>query len=104
MVKVGKLAVFMLLTLLTLTVFATADSKKGHNIYLKILKTPCGFSGIRFAHEHTQDEWENIQEAGKFADETNKICPKANIEVRYVQNVYDFVYEYAKDSGNMPSY
>ena len=99
----AKLAVAALLGMTLLSTTATADIKKGQKIYLKKLKAPCGFSGSKFAHKHTQDEWEAINEAGKFAAEVKKLCPKATIKSKYVPHVYDFVYEYAKDSGNIPS-
>ena len=76
---------------------------KGQKIYLKKLKAPCGFNGSQFAMKHTQKEWEDINEAGKFAEEVIKICPKAQVEPKYVPDLYDFSYHYAKDSGNIPS-
>jgi len=98
-----KLAVAALLGMTLFSSTATADVKKGQKIYLKKLKAACGYSGAKFAHQHTQDEWEAIHEAGKFAEEVKKICPKATIKAKYVPDVYDFSYEYAKDSGNVPS-
>ncbi len=102
--KITKLATAALLGTVMLSSTATADVKKGQKLYLKKLKAPCGISGAKFAHKHTQDEWENIYEAGKFADEVKKICPKVKkVKEKYVPHVYDFAYEYAKDSGNVPS-
>lgn len=99
----AKLAVAALLGMTLLSTTASADIKKGQKIYLKKLKAKCGFSGAKFAHKHTQDEWEAINGAGKFAAEVKKLCPEATIKAKYVPHVYDFVYEYAKDSGNIPS-
>ena len=102
--KITKLTAAALLGSVMLTSTATADVKKGQKLYLKKLKAPCGISGAKFAHKHTQDEWENIYEAGKFADEVKKICPKVKkVKEKYVPHIYDFAYEYAKDSGNVPS-
>ena len=98
-----KLAVAALLGMTLLSTTATADIKKGQKIFLKKLKASCGFSGAKFAHKHTQDEWEAINGAGQFAAEVKNICPKATIKSKYVPHVYDFVCEYAKDSGNIPS-
>jgi hypothetical protein len=105
MKTMAKLAVAALLGVTLLSSTATADVKKGQKIYLKKLKAACGFSGAKFAHMHTQDEWEAINEAGKFVDEVVKICPKAEkkMKAKYAPDVYDFAYEYAKDSGNIPS-
>ncbi len=100
---ITKLAVTALLGLTVLSSTASADVKKGQKIYLKKLKAPCGINGSQFAQKHTQDEWETIHEAGKFADEVTKICPKAKIKPNYIPDVYDFVYEYASDSGNVPA-
>ena len=72
-------------------------------MYLKKLKSKCGFSGAKFAHKHTQDEWESIKEAGKFGAEVAKICPASKLKTKYENDVYDSSYEYAKDSGNVPS-
>lgn len=101
--KITKLSVAALLGMAILSSGASADIKKGQKIYLKKLKAKCGFSGAKFAHKHTQDEWENIKEAGKFGAEVTKICPKAKLKPKYENDVYDFSYEYAKDSGNVPS-
>jgi len=98
-----KLAVAALLGMTLLSSTASADVKKGQKIYLKKLKAPCGFSGAKFAHYHTQDEWEAIKGSGKFAAEVKKLCPKSKLKEKYVPDVYDFAYEYAKDSGNVPS-
>jgi len=101
-----------LVTALTLVAFAMvstptvadASVKKGQKIYLKKLKAPCNIGGARFAQKHTQDEWEEIYEAGKFADEVKKLCPKVKkFKAKYTPHVYDFVYEYASDSGNVPA-
>jgi len=101
--NITKLAIAALLGMTLLSTTASADVKKGQKIYLKKLKAACGFSGAKFAHQHTQDEWEAINGSGKFADEVKKLCPKSNLKPKYVQDVYDFAYEYAKDSGNIPS-
>jgi len=98
-----KIASATLLGLAILSTSAMADVKKGQKIYLKKLKAPCGFNGLIFAHKHTQDQWEKIQEAGKFMDEVKKICPKAKMKAKYVPHLYDFSYEYASDSGIVPS-
>lgn len=93
-------------TLLGLAMFATtasADVKKGQKLYMKKMKAVCGFSGAKFAAKHTQDEWEAIHGAGKFAAEAAKICPGLKLKEKYVPYIYDFSYEYASDSGNVPS-
>ena len=81
-----------------------ADAAKGQKIFIKKLKKPCAFSGGVMAKKHTQDEWKAIQDSGKFNDEITKFCPKAKpLKKKYVSHVYDFMYNYASDSGNVPS-
>jgi hypothetical protein len=84
---------------------ASAGAEKGQKIYSKKLKKACGFNGAKFAAKHSQDEWEEIKEGGKFADEIKKICPNANVDKikKYLDDLYDFAYEYANDSGNVPA-
>ena len=104
MKNITRLAVAALLGLAVLSSTASADVKKGQKIYLKKLKAPCNIGGATFAQKHTQDEWEAIYEAGKFAEEVQKICPKVKkFDAKYAPDVYDFVYEYASDSGNVPA-
>ena len=98
-----KIAVATLLGMALFSTSAMANVQKGQKIYLKKLKAPCNLGGAEFAQKHTQSEWESIHKAGKFAEEVTKICPKATIEEKYVPDVYDFAYEFASDSGNMPS-
>ena len=103
MTKMTKLALAALLGMAVLSTTASADVNKGKKIYMKKLKAACGFSGAKFAVKHTQDEWEKIKGAGKFQEEVQKICPGAKLKDKYVNDVYDFAYEYASDSGNVPS-
>jgi len=98
-----KLVVAALLGMTLLSTTASADVKRGQKIYMKKLKATCGFNGSKFAQLHTQDEWEAINESGKFSAEVKKLCPKSKMKEKYVPDVYDFAYEYAKDSGNVPS-
>ena len=73
-----------LVTALTLVAFAmvstptvaTASVAKGQKIFKKKMRKYCGFSGVRFARMHTQDEWEELWDDGEFKDETKKLCPK----------------------------
>jgi len=89
-------------TLVMTTLFGNAN--RGQRYYFQNLKYVCGISTASFARVHTQDEWEAIYGAGKFRSEIHRICPRTKIEAKYVSDIYHFVYEYAKDSGNLPSY
>ena len=66
----------------------------------------CGFNRAKFAAKHTQDEWEEICKSGKFEEEIQKFCPKYKkgyLKKSQLKYIYDFAYEYASDSGNVPS-
>ncbi len=83
-----------------------ADPAKGQKIYLKKLKKACGFNGAKMSAKHTQDEWEEIKNSGKLEDEIIKLCPKVKkgyIKEKWLDDLYDFFYNYASDSGNVPS-
>ena len=85
---------------------AFADAGKGQRIYQKKLKNVCGFNGAKFAAKHTQDEWEELKDEGKFEDEIQKLCPKYKkgyLNEKQLEHVYDFAYKYASDSGEVPS-
>ena len=102
-----------LVTALTLVAFAMvstptvadASVKKGHKIYKKKMRKYCGFSGVRFAREHTQDEWEELWDEGEFQEETKKICPKLplkKIKKSWWEHVYEFSYEYGEGGSHVP--
>ena len=83
---------------------ALADEKKGQKIIIKKLKNPCGFNGAELAKKHTQAEWKALYEAGELPAELQKICPDSKpLKETYYPHVYDFLYNYALDSGNVPS-
>ena len=88
------------------SVTASANSVKGQKLFIKKFKKPCGFTGAVFASKHSQAEWEEINANGKFKEELMKICPKvkeSDIKDKWLPDIYDFSYEYANDSGNVPS-
>ena len=103
MTKITTIALSALLGLAVFTTTASADANKGKKIYMKKMKSSCKFSGAKFATKHTQGEWEKIKGAGQFAAESAKLCPGLKLKDKYVNDVYDFAYEYASDSGNVPS-
>lgn len=81
-----------------------ADAGKGQKIFIKKMKKPCGMNGGEMAVKHTQEEWKAIQDAGKLNEELLKQCPDAApLKDSYVPHVYDFLYNYASDSGNVPA-
>ena len=99
----------LLTTLITLAVLSTvvsADVAKGQKLYMKKLKSSCAISGSSMAGKHTQGEWQEIKESGKLAEYFQLICPKVkdkSLKEKYLEHYFDFFYEYASDSGNVPS-
>lgn len=102
-----KSVVAIIIAFLGLFVFtssAYADAAKGQKIIIKKLKSDCGFNGAVLAGKHTQDEWKKINDNGALNDEILKLCPKAQpLKDSYIPHVYDFLFDYASDSGNVPS-
>lgn len=85
--------------LLQIPVFANSD--KGLALFKKELRKTCGFSGNVMAKKHTQKEWQSIYEAGTLHNELTVFCPKLKpINSNSLIDVYDFLYNYASDSGN----
>ncbi len=81
-----------------------ADANKAQKIFIKKMKKPCGMNGGQMAVKHTQEEWKAINDAGKLNEELLKNCPEAQpLKDTYVPHVYDFLYNYASDSGNVPA-
>jgi hypothetical protein len=106
MTKLLKIAMAAGLVLGIATTTASADPVKGQKLFIKKFKTACGFNGAKFAAKHSQDEWETIMNNGKFKEELIKICPNVkeeDVKDSWIQHIYDFSYEYANDSGNVPS-
>ncbi len=107
MIKISKLAVVALLIGSMGATILSADAAKGQKLYSKKLKKACGFNGGVFAGKHSQDEWEAIKDGGKLKSEIEKICPKVNakkaLRGKYMNDYYDFFYNFANDSGNVPS-
>jgi len=104
MTKLLKLVLAAGVAMMLVNTTASASVKKGQKLYAKKLKKACGFSGAKMAAKHSQDEWEALKDNLK--DEIKKLCPKVKDKVlksKYLGHYYDFFYEYANDSGNVPS-
>ncbi len=102
--KLLKLAFAAAVALSLSSTVASADVAKGQKLFSKKLKKKCGMTGAKMAQKHTQAQWEAIQEDGKLEAEIKTICPKIKkVKSKYVPHFYDFFYEYANDSGNVPS-
>ncbi len=101
----GMIALALLVTMTVPTIsMAKASAKKGQKIFKKKFRRACGFSGVRFARNHTSAEWEEIYDSGKFQAEAKKICPRLKInkiKKSWWPSVYKFSYKYASD-GMVP--
>jgi hypothetical protein len=109
MKSLAKTALVTLLCVGALSSNAMADADKGKKLYQKNLKETCGFSGAVFAAKYKQAEWDKAFKAGTLNKKMTEACPagKAYFEgdkfKKLEQHYYDFVHDYAKDSGNIPS-
>ncbi len=90
---------------------ASADVDKGQKLIVKKIKKACSEDGIKnggeLAAKHTQAEWTKLKEEGKLAEEIQKLCPKVDakkaLKEKYLAHYYDFLNNFASDSGNVPS-
>jgi len=96
--KIFNITMSTLLGLSLVTTTLSADVAKGKKLYNQKLKAKCGISGKNFAGKHSQDEWEEIYDAGKLNDEIKKICHGKGIDEKSLPHIYDFAYENANDS------
>lgn len=101
MLTVSKLLIGSCFALLLFHIPLFASSDKGLEIFKKEIRKTCGFSGNIMAKKHTQKEWQVIYEAGKLNDELTVFCRNLKpIKGNSLVDVYDFLYNYASDSGN----
>jgi hypothetical protein len=100
-----SLLILMGLNIPVVAVSHSAQLNKGQKIFKKKMRRYCGFSGVRFARNHTPDEWEEIWDDGKFQEETKKICPRLKLEKikkSWWEPVYEFTHEYGKGGSHVP--
>ena len=87
---------------------ANADIKKGQKAYLKQCKK-CHGTGTKGAAMKTQDEWAKSfanDNAGFIAwhkDTKGEKYANGKKFKKYSSHLKDFLFEYASDSGNIPS-
>ena len=104
--KIAKIALAATIILSVGATTASASPEKGQKLFTKKLKKVCGISGAAVAGKHTQDEWTEINDDGKMADEIKNICPDVQdgaLKGKYLPHYFDFFKEYGSDSGNVPS-
>jgi hypothetical protein len=105
-----KIAMSVIVGLALLATAASADADKGKRIYQKKLKSACGFSGGVFAAKHSQDEWTEAKEDGTLSEMMTEACPAGKdffesekFKKKFSSHLYDFVNDFASDSGNIPA-
>ncbi len=104
-----KVALMAIVALGLVSTAASADQAKGKRVYQKFMKEACGKTGGDVATMHTQKEWKELEESGKFKDELEKVCPTTKDFLegpkfkKLEKHLYDFMYEFGKGSGNVPS-
>ena len=89
-----------------INVTLSADESKGQRLYLKKLKSVCHMNGAEMATKHSSEEWKELHDTNKLADEIRKICPKVKdsaLKDKFMLHYYDFFKMYSSDSGNIPS-
>jgi hypothetical protein len=93
-----------LLSALMISSNLLASPAKGQEVLERVLKSGCSLSLSDIAAKHTQQEWEELKESGKLKSELMKFSKKMEkIKEDEISDVFDFLYEYAKDSGLLPS-
>lgn len=104
MKKLLKIVIVGAIALGLSTTVINADIAKGQKIFIKKYKRSCGFNGGVMAKKHSQAEWKKIFDAGKLNEELITQCPDAKeTKEKYLQHMYDFFFNYANDSGNVPA-
>jgi hypothetical protein len=108
--KIAKVAFTAVIGLGLMATTANADAAKGKRIYQKKLKATCGFTGAVFAAKHTQDEWAEAKENGELGKVMEEACPAGKdffesekFKKKFSSHLYDFVHDFASDSGNIPA-
>ena len=73
-------------------------------IFRKKLQRKCGYTAGHWAQQHTLVEWKMIAKDGGFKNEFATMCPRGVkvLKDKWIEPLYLFAKEYAKDTGNRP--
>ena len=106
------LSIIMLTATLTLeaenSVHSTQNKVKkihfGQTIFRKKLQRRCGYTAGHWAQQHTREEWNVFKTNGTLKNELINMCPKSSkiIKDKWMEPLYLFATEYAKNTGNHP--
>ena len=104
LLKITLMAACLVLGAQSMYASDAQDIKKGQKLFIKKYKNACGFNGGVMAGKHSQDEWEYLYENDGLVDEMKSICPNIqDVPEKYLPFLFKFYFEYANDSGNVPS-
>ena len=108
MKKLGSILMASAVAVMVSSTSASADIKKGQKLYLKACKS-CHGTGTAGAAMHTQAEWKELFAnggAGMIKAHTGTKAEKkftGSFFEKNQEDIFDFLHNYAKDSGNVPS-
>ena len=86
------------------SLYLSASPDIGQKILERKLQKGCSISIADLAAKHKQREWKELKDSGKLRSELQKFEPKLKaISDKELPDVFDFLYEYASDSGLFPS-
>ncbi len=76
----------------------------GQQIFRKKLQKKCGYTAGHWAQQHTRNEWKKLMSKDTFLKEFTKMCPRGSniVKENWIEPLYLFAIEYAKDSGKKP--
>jgi hypothetical protein len=88
------------------TAINAGSINKGQKIYDKKIKGQCGDkTGGAFAATFKQKEWEDAFKTGIFEAKVKEVCPTVETyKEKWTPYLFEFAYEYAKDTGNKPAF
>ena len=79
-----------------------ANPERGQKLFATKIFNECGITCNVMAKNHTQDEWENLHKNNKVMDTLSDKCPIiGEFNKKEVQVIYEYMYEYASDSGKV---
>jgi len=80
--------------------------EKGEAIYTKRLKNICETKESELSEHYSQDEWEAFASEGKFENAIFEICPQIepSYNKEWSEDLYQFYYQKARDSEEIPEY
>ena len=106
--KFNRLVVAVLFGMVAFFSTVHADAKKGQKLYLKACKA-CHGNGTKGAAMHSQAEWKKLFENGAqgMVDAHKGTAGEKKMSPKFFEkkgpDIFDFLHEYANDSGNVPS-